>query len=88
MEPEAALRAVRGLARANRIRLTAHADREAVECGATRGDIRCALVNAKSIRASGPHRASDWTVIGPDSDGDDLELALIIEDGLLIITVY
>ncbi|MFA9472579.1 MAG: DUF4258 domain-containing protein [Deltaproteobacteria bacterium] len=88
MDPEGALRAIRGLAKANRIRLTAHADREAAECGATRGDIRRALVNAKGIRASGLGRASDWTVAGPDLDGDDLELALIIEDGLLIITVY
>ena len=88
MDSEEALRVVRGLAKANRIRLTAHADREAAECGATREHIRCAIVNAKSIRASGPHRASDWTVVGPDLDGDDLALALIIKDGLLIITVY
>jgi hypothetical protein len=88
MDPEAALRVVRGLARANRIRLTAHGEREAAECGATREDLRCALVNTRSIRASGPHRASDWTVTGPDVDGDDLELALIIEDGLLIVTVF
>ena len=88
MDSEEALRVVRGLAEANRIRLTAHAEREAAECGATPGDIRCALVNAKSIHASGPDRASDWTVAGSDLDGDDLELALIIDDGLLIITVY
>ncbi len=49
--------------------------------------IRCALVNTRSVRASGPGRASDWTVTGPDLDGDDLEIALIIEDGLLVITV-
>jgi hypothetical protein len=88
MDSEAALRVVRGLARAKRIRLTAHAEREAAECRATPEDIRCALVNAERIRASGPGRASDWTVAGSDLDGDDLELALIIEDGLLIITVY
>jgi hypothetical protein len=88
MDPEEALRVVRGLARANRFRFTAHADREAAECGATRRHIRCALANAESIRASGKGRASDWTVIGPDLDGDELQLALIIDDGLLIITVY
>ena len=88
MDSEEALRAVRGLARANRIRLTAHAEREAAECGASRGHIRCALVNARSVRASGPGRVSDWTVTGPDLDGDDLEIALIIQDGLLVITVY
>jgi hypothetical protein len=88
MDPEEALRAIRGLAKANRFRLTAHADREAAECGATRAHIQCALAKAKSIRPSGESRASDWTVAGPDLDGDDLELALIIEDGLLIITVY
>jgi hypothetical protein len=83
-----ALRVIRGLAKANRIRFTAHAAREAVECGATRDDIRCGLANAKSIRASGRGRSSDWTVVGPDLDGDDLEIALILEDGVLIITVY
>lgn len=88
MDSREALRVVRGLGKATRIRLTVHAEREAAECGATREDIRCALVNAKSIRASGQKRASDWTVTGPDIDGDDLELALIIEDGLLVITVY
>ena len=88
MDPGEALRAVRGLARANRLRFTAHAAREAADCGATPGDIRCALINAKSIRASGPGRASDWTIVGPDLDGDELEAALIIQDGLLIITVY
>lgn len=88
MDSGEALRAVRGLARANRIRLTVHAEREAAECGARPEDIRCALVHAKSIRASGPGRASDWTVTGTDLDGDDLEIALIIQDGLLIITVY
>ncbi|NNE20738.1 MAG: hypothetical protein HKN10_19890 [Myxococcales bacterium] len=88
MDSAKALRVIRGLARANRIRLTAHADREAAECGTSRPHIRCALVNAKRIRASGPDRASDWTVAGPDLDGDELQIALIIEDGLLIITVY
>jgi hypothetical protein len=88
MDSAEALRDVRGFARATQLRLTAHAEREAAECGATPGDVRCALVNAKSIRASGPGRASDWTVVGPDLDGDDLEVALIIEDGLLVITVY
>lgn len=88
MDSAESLRVIRGLASANRIRLTAHAEREAAECGARPEDIRCALVRAKSIRASGRDRASDWTVTGPDLDGDDLEIALIIQDGLLIITVY
>ncbi len=51
-------------------------------------DIRCALANATSIRRSGRSRAYDWTVVGADLDGDELHLALIIKDGLLIITVY
>jgi hypothetical protein len=88
MDPEEALRVIRGMAKANRVRFTAHAAREAVECGATRDDVRCALANAKGIRASGRGRTSDWTVIGPDADGDDLEIALILEDGVLVITVY
>ena len=88
MEPEAALWAVRGLAKANRVVFTKHAAREAVECGASRDDVCCALANAKNIRASGGGRASDWTVTGPDRDGDDLEVAVVLEDGILVITVY
>jgi len=88
MDPEEALRVVRGLARANRVRFTAHAAREAVECGATRDDVRCALADAKSIRASGKGRTSDWTVMGPDTDGDDLDIAVVLEDEVLVITVY
>ena len=88
MDSAEALRVIRGLARANRIRLTAHAAREAVECGATRDDIRCVLSNANQVRASGRGRASDWTAVGPDENGDDLEVALILEDGVLVITVY
>ena len=88
MDPEEALRAIRGLANANRFRLTVHAAKEAAVCGATRDDIRCALANARSVRASGKGRSSDWMVMGPDLDGDDFEIALILEDGILIITVY
>ena len=88
MGPEAELRAIRGLAKANRVVFTKHAAREAVECGASRADVCCALANAKGIRASGRGRASDWTVIGPDQDGDDLEVAVVLEDGILVITVY
>lgn len=88
MDSAEALRVIRGLAKANRVRFTAHAAREAVECGATRDDVRCALANATRVRASGRDRASDWTAIGPDKDGDDLEVALILEDGILVITVY
>jgi hypothetical protein len=33
-------------------------------------------------------RSEKQRVAGPDLDGDDLQIALIIEDGLLIITVY
>ena len=88
MDPAEVLRAVRGLARANRIRFTAHAAREAVECGATRDDVRCALANATRVRASGRDRASDWTAAGPDENGDDLDVAFILDDGVLVITVY
>ena len=88
MDSAEALRVVRGLARANRFRLTAHAEREAAECGARPEDIRCALDHAKGVVESGPGRASDWTVAGPDLDGEELEIPLIIEDGLQIITLY
>ena len=88
MDSREALRVVRGLARANRIRFTAHAARESVECGATRADVRYALANVRRVRPSGRGRASDWTVSGPDEVGDELEVAIILDDGILVITVY
>jgi hypothetical protein len=38
-----------------------------------------------------PHgrtRRVDWVVTGPDLDGDDLELAIVIEADIVVVTVF
>jgi hypothetical protein len=47
-------------------------------------DIRSALTNARVCRAQ---EASRWLVTGPDSDGDDLDLVVVIDDGVIVVTV-
>lgn len=49
------------------------------------GDLRNALVEAKGCVAQ---RGSSWRVNGPDLDGDDLTVAVVIEDDLVVVTVF
>jgi hypothetical protein len=70
--------------------LTSHARLRSRERGGVRErDIRHALVNATSCREDrDPNHASDWKVEGPDMDGDDLTLCVIIEDDVVVCTVF
>jgi hypothetical protein len=47
-------------------------------------DVRNALVHARSCCRDGVR----WRVEGPDMDGDGLELIVVIEDGLIVVTVF
>lgn len=49
------------------------------------GDLRNALVNARSCSAQKDDR---WKVEGSDLDGDDLTVVGVIDDGLLIVTLF
>jgi hypothetical protein len=44
-----------------------------------------ALLNAKSCL---PDRDGKWKVIGPDADGDDLTVIIVLDDGVRVVTVY
>lgn len=46
-----------------------------------------ALSNATNIRPT-PNQSSDWKVKGPDLDGDDLTLAVALEEEVIVITMY
>ena len=48
-------------------------------------DIRRALSEASSATQQPKDR---WKVVGPDLDGDELTVIVIIEDGLIVCTVY
>jgi hypothetical protein len=53
--------------------------------GVREGDLRNALVNARSCSAQKDDR---WKVEGSDLDGDDLTVVGVIDDGLLIVTLF
>lgn len=85
-----ALEAIHGYAGANRIDLTAHALRRLRQRGGGPADAVFALVHATicADQRGDPGRAGDWRVTGPDTDGDDLTCAVILDDGVLVVTVF
>jgi hypothetical protein len=49
------------------------------------GDLRHALTNARTASQQANDR---WRVEGPDLDGDELTAVIVIEDDLIVVTVY
>jgi hypothetical protein len=76
---------IRGYARAGRIVVTFHAERRMGERGVSPQDVRSALVNAGRCSALTEER---WKVWGPDVSGDELTLVVILEDGVIVVTVF
>jgi hypothetical protein len=82
-----ALRDVRGFASANRVRFTRHArERAAQRAGGTVGELHVlhALKNATACVSS----ETKWKVSGPDLDGDELEAVVVIESGVIVVTLF
>ena len=86
MDSQEALAQVRGLASAGRYILTSHALDRMRERGAQPGDVRQALVNANECMWQ--HERHTWRVTGPDLEGDDLTLAVEIEENVVVVTVF
>lgn len=86
MTSDEALRDIKGYASANRFSLTPHAILRARQRGASRADVRSALMNATSC-AVGQQR-DRWEVVGTDLDGDDLKLVVVLEAGVLVVTLF
>ena len=86
MDAASALVTIRTHAVAGRIAYTTHARQRMDQRNVTRADVRRALSNAKGCRAG--DSADKWIATGPDVDGDDLDVVLVIEAGLVIVTVY
>lgn len=82
-----ALERVRGYAAAGRFVFsrTGHAGLKMRQRNVRLEDVRSALVRAFRCSAQDNGR---WKVEGPDIDGDDLTVIVLIEDGLIIVTVY
>jgi hypothetical protein len=79
-----ALADVRGYAAAGQISYTNHARDRMHERGASAPHVRAALANAGACVAS----ADKWKVTGPDLDGDDLTCVVVIEAGVIVVTVF
>lgn len=86
MTPAEAQGAIRGLARAGRVRYVRHAVERMDERGATRNDVEHTLMNAS--RCVWQPSKETWKVFGMDLSGDELVVAVAIEDGLLVVTVF
>ena len=80
-----ALEKVRGFASAGRYVITQHARLRMAQRNVRDGDLRKALVKARSCRAQAD---GTWKVDGPDMDGDDLTVVVAIEDGLVVVTLF
>jgi hypothetical protein len=84
-ENEALLQQIRGYAKASRLSFTRHARERMGQRGVGEQDVRKALVHAN--RCQEGNEPNRWKVTGPDVDGDALDIVVVIDDGLLIITV-
>ncbi|MBI4704199.1 MAG: DUF4258 domain-containing protein [Deltaproteobacteria bacterium] len=82
---QAALANIRGLACAWCIRYGRHAIERMDERGATRQDVQAALAGATECRAQPQGR---WKITGADRDGDELTVVVVIEDGVVVVTVF
>lgn len=87
MSNAAALAEIKRLAGLGRIHYTGHALDRMDERGATRGDVRSALLSATSA-AWQPDR-STWRVDGgADRDGDALTVIVNLEADVIVVTVF
>jgi hypothetical protein len=87
MAADEAKAAIAGFAAANRIRFVDHARDQMTAPRITYRDVRNVLVNATACGPSddGPGR---WLVRGADLDGEDTKVVCVIEDGVVVITVF
>lgn len=86
MDAAAALAEIKVHASANRIMVTDHAWERMEERNVTRRDIWYALTSATGCQWTMPDET--WRVSGgKDAGGDPLDVCVVIESGVLIITV-
>ena len=87
MTPTAALHEIRRYAVQGRIRFSGHARKRMGERGATRQDVQHALCVAKRCQAS-PDGPGRWEVPSVDEDGDRLVVVVVIESGVLVVSLF
>jgi hypothetical protein len=83
--PDEALRDIRGYAAANRLRYTSHALTRLGERGATRGDVKHALVTATACAVED----GKWRISGgTDLEAEPLTVVVVLEDGVVVVTLF
>jgi len=70
---------------AGRFEIDEHAYLRMQQRNVRMADLRCALTKAFRCCLQNNER---WKVDGPDLDGDELTAIVVIEDGLIIVTIY
>jgi ribosomal protein L15E len=81
-----ALAGVRGLASANRYLISPHAYERMRLRKVLPADLHHALCQAQAC--SWQADTKRWRVTGPDRDGDAVDVVVVLEDGLVVVTVY
>ncbi|MEZ4310871.1 MAG: DUF4258 domain-containing protein [Polyangiaceae bacterium] len=76
---------VRGYAAARRIWVSSHGRQRMSERGVTYEDLRYALMNAESCEEGVNGR---WKLCSNDMSGDPLTAVVVLQDGLILVTVY
>lgn len=82
-----ALEQIRRLAVQDRIAITRHADARMRERNATRADVANALISASVARWQ-PDQSTYRVEGGVDLAGDELTVAVVIQDDLIVVTVF
>ena len=85
MTKKEVLRDIRELTVAGRVRVTSHGRLRMSQRGVTYADLRHGLINANDCEAGESGRWRVWTT---DMCGDSLTVILVIQDGILIVTVF
>ena len=87
MNPTTALNEIRRYAVQGRIKFSHHGRKRMGERGATVEDVRYALCEAKVCRAS-PDGPGRWEVPSVDEDGEHLVVVVVIESGVLVVSLF
>lgn len=87
MDPLSALNEIRRYAVQGRIRISRHADKRMDERGVTFDDVRHALCGASMCQPS-PDGPGRWEVPGLDEEGERLLVVVVIESGLIVVSLF
>jgi hypothetical protein len=86
MNPQEAIEKVRRLAIQNRIRYTFHAEYDSMtDRSVSHRDVRHSLSNCEKCTKQEEYK---WKCVGPDLEDDELTVVVVIEDDLLVVTVF